>query len=109
MSADADVDPLLHQESRPLFFVFTGGGVFFISPMGDENYTVADFFRFFNVSGHLLFVKSIDDIGVLAGGQTIICAVCIIQESDCDIVDSDSFDFVTLFLRRVGPYDSDFG
>ena len=109
VSADADVNSLLHQESCPLFFVFAGGGIFFISPMGNENYTVADFFCLLNVGGHLLFVKSIDNIGILAGGQTVIGTVCIIQESDRDIVDSDSFDFIALFFRRVGSYDSDFG
>ena len=62
MTADYDINTLLHQEGGPFFLIFRRHRFFFLAPVSDKDQHVAGGFGFLDHGGDFILVEEINHV-----------------------------------------------
>ena len=101
MTADHNINALLHEESCPFFLIFGRHSLFFLAPVCNKDQYITAGLGFLDHAGNFGLIKEIDHIFLAFTGATVVGSVCIIQEGNLDSVYFKCFDVIGIFLCRM--------
>ena len=98
MTADHNVNTLLHKEGCPFFFVFSRHWFHFFAPVSDKDQYIAVFFGFLDHGSYFVFFKDVDHVFFAFAGTGIVGTICIIKERNLNTVYLQHFDGICIFF-----------
>ena len=101
MTADHDVNTLLHKEGRPFFLVFVWHWFQFLAPVCNEDQYITVFFGFLDHGGYIVFLEYVDHVFFAVAGTGVVGSVCIIQERNFNAVYFEDFNVICVFFGLV--------
>ena len=105
MTADYDINTLLHQEGGPFFLIFRRHRFFFLAPVSDKDQHVAGGFGFLDHGGDFILVEEINHVFISFADPAVVGSVCIIQKRNRNPVYFQCLDCISIFLCRVDSKD----